>query len=141
AKARLIAMAREERPGFERMARWVVATCKSGSEQAVHDELREHGINVWCPLEKIRARPRRSLKAVDIYRPYFKGYLFVRVIPDNEAYVGLLSASRLMGIMGRDGKPFLMPDRLMDALMLGSRKAKEDHDDERVLPVRKGQQV
>ena len=140
-RSRLISMAREDRPGFDRLARWVVATCKSGSEQAVHDELREQGISVWCPLEKFRIRPRRSLKAVDIYRPFFKGYLFVRVIPDNEAFVGLLSASRLKGLMGRDGRPFLMPERLMDALLLGSRKSKRDQDDDRVLPVREGQRV
>ena len=141
ARARLIAMAREDRAGFDRMARWVVATCRAGSEQVVHDELREQGISAWCPLEKFRIRPRRSLKAVDIYRPYFKGYLFVRVIPDNEAFVGLLSASRLKGLMGRDGRPFLMPEKLMDALMLASRKSKRDQDDDRVLPVREGQRV
>jgi len=107
----------------------------------VHEELREQGIRAWCPLEKMRARPRRSLKAVDIYRPYFKGYLFVRVVPDNEAFVGLLSASRVKGLMGYEGRPFLMPERLMDGLMLGAKKDKQHQEDDRVLPVRKGQQV
>lgn len=141
ARKRIVAMASGNRKGFDKHARWIVATCKSGIEQQVFEELREQGIEAWCPLEKIRARPRRSLKAVDIFRPYFKGYVFVRVIPDGEAFVGLLSASRLNGLMGRDGRPFLMPEKLMDALMLSAKKSKHDHDDERALPVRKGQQV
>ena len=141
ARSNLIAMARRDRTGFDSLARWVVATCRTGTEEAIRDELQERGIEAWCPMEKMRARPRRSLKAVDIYRPFFKGYLFIRVIPDNEAFVGLLSASRLMGLMGRDGKPFLMPDRMMDALLLSSKNAKQEQDDERVLPVRTGQRV
>jgi len=129
------------RPDFEAKARWIVATCRSGSEQAIKAELDEAGIRAWCPTERHRRPPRRGRKAVDIFLPYFRGYLFVMVVPTQEAFAGVLAASRLQGLMGRDGKPFLMPPRLMDALLLSALKDKKDQEDRPKLPFRVGQRV
>lgn len=134
AQENLIGMAGRDRAGFERMARWIVATCRVGSEEAIAAELDAVRIETWCPREKFRTRPRRKMKPVDIYRPFFRGYLFVRVMPCHEAYAGVLCASRLGGIMGSDGRPFLMPEKLMDALMLSMRKRQCIQDDEVKLP-------
>jgi transcriptional antiterminator NusG len=127
--------------GFEAMARWIVATCRPGSEEGIARELDEVGIVTWCPKEHLRTRPRRKLKPVDIYRPYFGGYLFVRVIPTREAFAGVLAASRLVGIMGREGQPFLMPEKLMNVLILAAKKDELDQQDKPKMPVRVGQRV
>jgi transcriptional antiterminator NusG len=123
------------------MARWIVATCRSGSEQTIAEELNGSHIQTWCPLEKFRTRPRRSLKPVDIYRPFFRGYLFIRVMPSHEAYAGVLSASRLSGLMSRDGRPYLMPPRLMDALIANMRKRQTLQRDEVKLPFTIGDRM
>lgn len=128
----LVAMASHDVKGFQEMARWVVATCRSGTEQAIAEELAEMRIDTWCPLEKFTKRPRRGLKPVNYYRPFFRGYLFCRIVPSHEAYAGLLAASRLNSIMGRDGSPFFLPERMMDALRLGTKQSKQDQDDERM---------
>jgi transcriptional antiterminator NusG len=141
AHANLVEMASKNIAGFESWARWIVATCKAGTEQTIESDLKELAIETWCPLEHYRTRPRRGLKPVDIYRPFFRGYLFVRVVPSPEAYAGVLCASRLSTIMGRDGKPFLMPDRLMNALMHGVKKDHLKQDDNRPLPVHKGDAI
>lgn len=52
-RQRMIAMARQDRPGFELKARWVVASCQSGTEQAVRDSLYEQRIECWCPCERL----------------------------------------------------------------------------------------
>lgn len=127
--------------GFEAMARWIVATCRPGSEEGIARELGEVGIVTWCPKEHLRTRPRRKLKPVDIYRPYFGGYLFVRVMPTREAFAGVLAASRLVGIMGREGQPFLMPEKLMNVLILAAKKDELDQQDKPKMPVRVGQRV
>ncbi len=137
----LVRMARRDVVGFDSRARWIVGTCRSGTEQAIGEELKEQKIETWCPLEHFRTRPRRGLKPVDIFRPFFRGYLFVQVVPCHEAFAGVLCASRLNSLMGRDGEPFLMPQRLMDALMLSVQKDDLKQDDERPLPVHKGDRI
>lgn len=134
-RQRMIAMARRDRRGFEQMARWVVASCQSGTEQAVRDSLYEQRIECWCPCERLRLPPRRGKQAVEIQRAIFRGYLFVKVVPDNEAFVGLLAASKLRGLMGQDGKPYLMPETLMQKLMLSAKKSERKHMDAETVPV------
>ncbi|KAA3512739.1 transcriptional antiterminator [Agrobacterium vitis] len=133
-RQRQVAMARRDRPEFERLARWVVASCKSDMEEAIRDSLEQQEIECWCPFERLRLPPRRGKQAVDIQRALFRGYLFVQVIPNNEAFVGLMLASKLRGLMGTDGKPHLMPEPLMRQLMLSAKKAERKHMDGRDVP-------
>lgn len=141
ARSNLVYEASFEKNGFQNLSRWIVTTCRSGSEHSIAEELKDVRIESWCPMEKFRTRPRRALKPVDIYRPFFRGYLFVRVVPSPEAFAGVLSASRLNGIMGRDGRPFLMPEKLMDALMLGMKKKVVVQEDEVKLPFSIGDRM
>lgn len=134
-------MASNNVPNFEVNARWVVATCRIGTEESIADELRDQNIDSWCPLGRFRKRPRRGLKSVDYFRPLFRGYLFARVVPCHEAYAGLLSASRLLSLMGRDGKPYIMPERLMNALMLATKKHEYLQEDEVKVPYSPGDTV
>ena len=123
----VVAMARKDRPGFEDAARWVVATCKSGAEQSASASLSEQGIECWCPTERFRKPPRRGQKPVEIQRTIFRGYLFVRVVPDNEAFAGLLATGRLQGLMASGDTTYLMPERLMVRLMLALKKRQRKH--------------
>ncbi|MBB4007792.1 transcription termination/antitermination NusG family protein [Allorhizobium taibaishanense] len=134
-RQRQVAMARRDRPGFDGLAKWVVASCRSGMEQAIRDSLEQQGIECWCPCERLKLPPRRGKQAVEIQRAVFRGYLFVRVVPDNEAFVGLMLASKLQSLMGRDGKPYLMPETLMRQLMLAAKKAERKHTDAGDVPV------
>ncbi|MGV1953600.1 transcription termination/antitermination NusG family protein [Agrobacterium vitis] len=133
-RQRQVAMARRDRPEFDHLARWVVASCKAGMEEAIRGSLEQQEIECWCPFERHRRPPKRGQKAVEIQRAVFRGYLFVQVIPDNEAFVGLLLASKLRGLMGKDGKPHLMPEPLMRQLMLSAKKAERKHMDGREVP-------
>lgn len=126
---------------FEAHARWVVGVCRIGGERIVLDDLAAAGIQAWCPMEHLRTRPRRGLKPVDIYRPYFGGYVFVRVIPGQKAYAGVLAASRIRGFMGRDGRPFVMPEKVMDLLILNAKKDEMDQRDNPKLPIAPGARV
>ncbi|MGV1826656.1 transcription termination/antitermination NusG family protein [Agrobacterium vitis] len=96
-------------------------------EQVIRDSLGQQGIECWCPCERLRLPPRRGKPAIVVQRALFRGYLFVQVIPDNEAYVGLMLASKLRSLMGRDGKPYLMPEPLMRQLLLSAKTAEKKH--------------
>lgn len=135
--AALVAMARRDRPAFERLARWIVATCRTGTERQIGDVLESQGIECWIPTERRQKPPRRGQKAVEIQVPVFRGYLFVRVIPDNEAYAGLLSAAKLNGLMSSGGKVYLMPEKLMERLRLVGKKRERKQIDAADLPALK----
>ena len=141
AQQNLIKMASKDYAGFDAMGRWVVTTCRTGSEETIAKELSDARIETWCPKEKFRTRPRRQLKPVDIYRPFFRGYLFAKVVPSHEAFAGLLSASQLNGIMGRDGMPYLMPEQLMDVLQLSIRKRQCLQKDDVKMPFSIGERM
>ena len=118
AHTNLVAMASRDRAGFETLSRWIVVTCRAGTEITISEELERQRIMCWCPVSKHRRAPKRGMKAVEIVRAVFRGYLFVRLIPEPEAYAGLLSASRVTGIMALNGATYVMPERLMSLLML-----------------------
>ena len=125
----LIAMARKDVGGFEAHARWIVGTCKRGMEMRVEEELSGAGIECWVPVEIKLFRPRRGIEAKKVPRPLFGGYVFIRVIPTMEAYAGVLSASRVSHLMGREGRPFLMSDELMRTIRLrAAKKARKQKD-------------
>jgi transcription termination/antitermination protein NusG len=141
AHGNLVHRASNRAAGFADLSRWVVATCRVDSEESISRELAEAHIETWCPMETFRKRPRRGLKPVDYFRPFFRGYLFARVVPCHEAYAGLLCASRLSSLMGRDGRPYLMPERLMNALLLGIKKRQHLEEDEVKVPYHVGDTV
>lgn len=141
---RVVSMARRDRAGWNEKARWVVATCRVGRENEVSDSLASAGIECWCPRERYRKPPRRGLPAVEIFLPIFRGYLFVRVVPDTAAYAGLLAAAALKGLMMQDGRPYLMPDELMGTMMLRAmerERKQEVKDDLPPLPKIVGKRV
>ncbi len=127
-------MARRDRRGFGERARWVVATCRVGREDAVSDSLAAAGIECWCPRERYRKPPRRGQPAVEILLPIFRGYLFVCVVPDDAAYAGLMAAAPIKGLMVQDGKPYLMPDTLMGVLMLAAKERERKQEDANSVP-------
>lgn len=130
----LVSPARRDRQGFDKLARWLVVTCRVGRENDVSDSLSAAEIECWCPRERLKARPRRGLQAVDIFRPIFRGYLFVRVVPDSLAYAGLLATGKVRGLMYQDGKPYVMPETLMRTLMLAALESERKQKDVNELP-------
>lgn len=130
----VVSMARRDRAGWDEAGRWVIATCRSGRENEVSDSLHSAGIECWCPRERYRKPPRRGLPAVEILLPIFRGYLFVRVIPDSRSYAGLLAVAALKGLMMQDGQPYLMPEAIMRAMMLAAKERERKHTDSEGLP-------
>lgn len=76
--------------------RWVVLRVSSRNEIAVHDHLQKTGIETWMPLKKALQPRRNSRPRKEIEMPVFNGYLFVKVFPCAESWVGL---SRISGVI------------------------------------------
>ena len=127
AQARLIAAAGKDQPGFDAHAKWVVATCRVGQERIACDELAAAKIEFWCPMSEERRPPTRGKRAETIRRPVFHGYLFVRLLPYAEAWMGALTASRLTGFMGIDGVPVCLSDRFFNSLKTNAKRPDVAH--------------
>lgn len=127
--SRLIAAARCTRPEFEIKARWYVARCRAGQEARIAEELTLEGVEVWAPMKEVR-RKKRFGEGVVVYSvPVFHSYVFVRLYPDAEAWVGALMASRLLCFVGKDGVPVPIATTMINALKLNAfKRPKKDED-------------
>lgn len=127
--ARLIEAAGCDRAGFEHLARWYVARCRAGQEMRIAAELKDAGIEAWCPTEEKRKRSRRGMDMVVYPVAIFHSYVFVRLMPWAEAWIGCLMASRLSGYVGRDGQPHAVSDELVKLLKLNAEKVVKDKEE------------
>jgi transcription antitermination factor NusG len=100
---------------------WYALRSKPQKEEVVSKQVYERGFEVFYPRLRVNPVNPRSRKV----KPYFPGYLFVRV--DIEA-VGLSSFQWLPhsnGLVSFGGEPSLVPDNLIHAIM---RRVKEISD-------------
>jgi len=100
---------------------WYALRSKPQKEDVVWKQVRERGFEVFYPRLRVNPINPRSRK----FKPYFPGYLFVRV--DIEA-IGLSSFQWLPhsnGLVSFGGEPSLVPDNLIHAIM---RRVKEISD-------------
>lgn len=96
---------------------WFVLRTAHRKEKDVHCAVNSFGIEAWLPMKKA-IQPRRHTKpSKEIEVPIFNGYLFVKVVPCAESWVGL---SRVVGavslIFGQRGA-LVVSDKYMNDLM------------------------
>lgn len=92
---------------------WYALRSKPQKEDVVWKQVRDRGFEVFYPRLRVNPINPRSRKI----KPYFPGYLFVRV--DIEV-VGLSSFQWLPhsnGLVSFGGEPALVPDNLIHAIM------------------------
>ena len=101
--------------------RWYALRSKPQKEEVVWRQVKERGYEVFYPRMRVNPVNPRSRK----FRPYFPGYMFVKV--DIEA-VGLSTFKWLphtTGLISFGGEPSAVPDNLIYAIM---RRVKEISD-------------
>ena len=94
------------------MMRWHVLQSKPQKENLLHDQLCLRGIETYYPCLRLKPVNPRSRKI----RPYFPGYLFVRV--DIEI-VGLSSLQWIpgeRGLISYGGELAIVPDAIINAM-------------------------
>jgi transcription antitermination factor NusG len=98
--------------GFGRAMRWYVLRSKPNKEQALCNEVDARGLQAFYPCLHVKPVNPRSHKT----RPYFPGYLFVRV---KLAGVGPTFFARLpqsQGLVSFGGEPSEVPEGLVQAI-------------------------
>ena len=87
---------------------WYAAHTRSRHEKTVHTALVERHVEAFLPLAKVLSQwsDRRKL----VLRPYFPGYLFVHIAPDER-----LAVQRVPGVVGLVGARPSQPAPIADA--------------------------
>lgn len=83
---------------------WFVLRTAHRREKDVTNSVNNSGIETWLPMKKALQKRRFNKPSKEVSAPVFDGYIFVKVVPCAESWVGL---SRVDGayslIFGRNG--------------------------------------
>lgn len=102
------------------MAVWFVAKTNRACPMKMAVTLRQYDIEAWCPVDREKKRaPRRHGRTL-VEWPLFDGYLFVRIDHDPASILGVSSFKGIAGLIGKDGKPTVMPEKFVNELKLFS---------------------
>lgn len=95
---------------------WFVLKTANKQEKAVSKSVSNFGIETWLPMKSEARSVKYTMKKKVVQVPIFNGYVFVRVVPCAESWVGL---SRIDGaislIFGQHGA-IIVSDKYMNDL-------------------------
>lgn len=96
---------------------WFALTTDNRAEKDVEKLLGEAGVTAWVPMRKRLVQCRKAQRRRERSEAIFAGYVFVRVVPCDEAFVGLSRVRGVAGIVAASGVAFPIRDKEMEALI------------------------
>lgn len=98
---------------------WYVVRTKKPNADSVADVVREQGITVCCPTEKVVKRlPRKRIK-VAVESPLYSRYFFVRLVKFEAAWLGLMTFDGVDCLLGNGETPQPVPERFIAKIQSG----------------------
>ncbi|WOC17406.1 transcription termination/antitermination protein NusG [Pseudochrobactrum sp. MP213Fo] len=95
---------------------WFVLRTAHNKEKDVCISILNYGIEVWLPLKK-KVQPRRYTKpSKEVEMPIFNGYLFVKVVPCAESWVGLSRIDGAVSLISGQQGALVVSDQYMSDL-------------------------
>jgi transcriptional antiterminator RfaH len=91
---------------------WYALRSKPRKEEIVWKQVNERGFEVFYPRLRVNPVNPRSRK----YRPYFPGYLFIRVDIEAVGLSALQWIPHTAGLVNFGGEPAPVPDNLLHAI-------------------------
>lgn len=110
---------------------WYAVCCKPRQEAVAEENLLRQGFHVYLP--RIRVRQRRRGQWLDSIEVLFPRYIFIRVDPLHRSTAPVRSTRGVAGLVRFGGQPAVVPDAVMDTLMLQEDPASGLHQDNRPL--------
>jgi transcription antitermination factor NusG len=96
-------------------------------EKKVAKKIADKGLEVYCPLNKVRRKWSDRYKVVE--EPLFKSYVFVRIKEQEQSVIRLVNG--VVNFVFSEGKPAIVRDREIELI----RKFLKEYQDIRVSPV------
>lgn len=92
--------------------RWYAVYTKPRWEKKVYQLLQQKGVEVYCPLNKVRRKWSDRMKMVE--EPLFKSYVFVRVVEEEKTMVRMTNG--IVNFVYWLGKPAVIKDREVELI-------------------------
>lgn len=97
---------------------WFVLRTGHKREKDVYNSVESAGIEAWLPVKKA-VQPRRNTRpAKEIEVPIFTGYVFVKVVPCAESWVGLSLIDGAVSLIFGQSGALVVSEKYMNDLML-----------------------
>jgi transcriptional antiterminator RfaH len=93
---------------------WAVVNAQPHKEHIATENLQRQEFVAYCPL--IRRRTRHARRVMDVLRPLFPGYLFVKISPDQERWRPILSTFGVRSVVRCGDGPSLLADDFVEAI-------------------------
>ena len=117
---------------------WVAVATHANAERQAVQNLNRQGYECYCPYSRVLRRHARRSEMVD--RPFFPGYLFVRLDRDRDQWRPIMYSRGVRAIVRFGDELGIVPEGLVESLI-----AREEGDGLRPAPaserLRVGQQV
>lgn len=110
---------------------WYAVCCKPRQELVAQENLLRQGFHVYLP--RIQTRKRLHGKWVEVVEALFPRYVFIRVDPERQSTTSVRSTRGAVGLVRFSGKPAVVPDGVMEALIQREDMVSGMHQDGRSL--------
>ncbi len=95
---------------------WFVLKTASKQEKAVSKSVSNFGIETWLPMKSEARSVKYTRRSKKIEVPIFNGYLFVRVVPCVESWVGLSRVDGAISLIFGQNGAIIVNDKYMNDL-------------------------
>lgn len=93
---------------------WAVANTQAHREALTLQHLERQDFEAYCPM--IRKRVRHARKSMDVKRPMFPGYVFIRVAPKHLHWRPILSTVGVRSLLCTGNRPNLLDGNFIESL-------------------------
>ncbi|HWD12131.1 MAG TPA: transcription termination/antitermination NusG family protein [Pseudochrobactrum sp.] len=95
---------------------WFVLKTANKQEKAVSKSVSNFGIETWLPMKSEARSVKYTRRSKKIEVPIFNGYLFVRVVPCVESWVGLSRVDGAISLIFGQNGAIIVNDKYMNDL-------------------------
>ncbi len=95
---------------------WLVKHSERNGE-SLAQAMRDEGIEAWCAVSKERKRVGRGNATVEKDEQIFPNYLFVRTVPFEAAWLGVMTFEGVTGFVLGGEKPLRIRQRTIDEVL------------------------
>ncbi len=95
---------------------WFVLKTANKQEKAVSQSVSNFGIETWLPMKSEARSVKYTRRSKQIEVPVFNGYLFVRVVPCVESWVGLSRVDGAISLIFGQHGAIVVSDKYMNDL-------------------------
>jgi transcriptional antiterminator RfaH len=110
---------------------WYAVCCKPRQEAVAEENLLRQDFHVYLP--RIRIRQRRRGQWIDAVEVLFPRYIFIRIDPLRRSTATVRSTRGVVGLVRFGGRPAVVPEAVMVALLQREDAASGLHQDNRPL--------